>query len=160
MDERYVCNLVQIWVGECNESRLFKDACYLLQILVDCSLNHGSDQSGIYATKYGQALESVQRYEDAVNIYAEIAEEHFVPKHSKCATEIFRGFAGLAFFKAQSYVRAEEEYIASLRAHYKILFSYIRNKIELIYPSKDNIEEARAQFLKDFKVKAKVSSQK
>lgn len=79
--------MVQIWVGECNESRLFKDACYLLQILVDCSLNHGSDQSSIYATKYGQALESVQRYEDAVNIYAEIAEENFVPKHSKCATE-------------------------------------------------------------------------
>ena len=116
IDDAFLTTLVTNVAGECTKLRMFKDACYLHLIRTDVSVNNGTDDSGMNAVHYGEALESAKLYEDAAKVYVDIAHGRVFPPRSWLPAEQTHGFAGLAFKRAQDYVRAEREYVASIRA--------------------------------------------
>jgi len=114
--DEFLSQLVKNISGECIERRMYKDACDIRLTYTDVCLNRGFDDAAISAVHLAEALESSKRYKDAGDIYVEISEAKVFMRHPGCPEARSRGFAGLAYKRAQDYISAEREYVGSLRA--------------------------------------------
>ena len=119
LDGDFLVATMYDYCGQCNTLRLFKDACYLSLIHVDVMTTHGlGEDIGFTLIKYAEALESAKLYTDAANVYVEICAGSFFAAYEQLRAweGQFRGYAGVAFKRAQDYISAEREYVASFRA--------------------------------------------
>jgi tetratricopeptide (TPR) repeat protein len=99
-----------------NRLGMYKDSADLKLIIADTSLNRKTPTSTIQVVHFVEALEASKRFEIAAQIYDEISDATAFPRHIECPETLTRGFAALAYKRAQKYVEAEREYVASFRA--------------------------------------------
>jgi tetratricopeptide (TPR) repeat protein len=117
-DYEAVSNILTHITENLLEYGLFQDVADLKMVLTDVIVNLGQkDVSTVAAVHLGEALEAAKNYTSAAKVYIEVAEGRIFPINPEVCPEIrARIYAGLAFKRAQDYVRAEEQYVAALRS--------------------------------------------
>lgn len=108
-------SLVDGLIKMCREHKLYNDIVYAKLCLADIAFNKGFDKTILKVVNVGEALESAKRYGEAGEIYCEVTNPEKYVQIPAAPAQALHGFAGLAFKRAQDYVRAEEEYVTALR---------------------------------------------
>ena len=116
-DYEAVSNIIQHITENLVQYSLFQDVADLKMVLTDVIVNLGQKYvSTQAAVQLGEALEAAKNYISAAKVYIEVAEGRIFAINPQVCPEIrSRTYAGLAFKRAQDYVRAEEQYVAALR---------------------------------------------
>jgi hypothetical protein len=108
----HICNLL---IQECRERGSYKDVVDMRMICTDILCNQRSLFDATFVAKLGEDLEASKRFHDAAEVYLDLANGKF-GQDPILPEELTRGYAALAFKRDMDYVRAEREYVGSLRA--------------------------------------------
>ena len=102
-------------VKMCTQLHMYHDIVYAKLILADIAYNKGYNKPVLKVIKVAEALEAAKRYQEAGELYCEMADPDKFQRIRDAPAQTLHGYAGLAFKRAQDYVSAEREYVTALR---------------------------------------------
>jgi tetratricopeptide (TPR) repeat protein len=83
-------------------------------VMYNCHMQNGTLVVPNVLVRLGEALEAAKMYNEAANVYLDLAKGTFGPTEPNAPKEVLHGHAALAFKRDMNYVSAEREYITSL----------------------------------------------
>lgn len=98
------------------DMKLYKDSVDIRMVLADVAISTDVENKNSPLTYLAESIEAAKWYSEAAELYIGI-NEHRNFKEGGPSKALLHDHAGLAFKRAQNFVRAEQEYLSALREH-------------------------------------------